>query len=248
MIRILIIEDEKLASDKLILLLDSFNESIEILGVCRSVEESSFFLKNNSPDLIFCDIHLSDGLAFNIFEQLDLKIPIIFTTAYDEYALKAFEEHSIDYLLKPIELDALKRSLQKYHEMTAPVDIKNLINEFKVAKKSYKQRFLIQTGRNYQSISVDDIAFLYSMEKGSFIRTIQGKDFPLDFSLSYALEKLDPVQFFRVNRKAIVRFSCVKHIHRFSKRKFILHTEPKPPFELVVPEERLKSLKQWLDR
>ncbi len=251
MLSILIIEDEKLAAEKLELLLKQTRRSIQVMAVCPSVESSIAWLSHNEPDLIFCDIHLSDGNAFHIFQQIDVKTPIVFTTAYDQYALKAFEQHSIDYLLKPLDLESLNRSLDKYQHWEQSArnpDLNRVIDLLINQQTSYKKRFLVRIGRSYDSIPVESIAFFHSADKQTFLTNFEGRAFPIDDSLTNLMSSLDPTGFYPVNRSFIVNLEAVQKIYRVSRKKVILKTAPPPPVDIIIPEERFAGIRSWLDQ
>ncbi len=204
---ILIIENEKPAADKLIRLLMKIDKSITILGVIETVEGVINRLQENpQPDLILMDIQLDDGLCFEIFETANIEIPIIFTTAYDEYILKAFKVNSIDYLLKPIEEGLLKSALTKFKKLYADKDpfkrdFKQLLFEF---RNQFKSRFLIKIGDKYRSVPIGEISHFHINERSVFLSDLQGKDYGIDYSLEQLQTMLDPRKFFRINRECIV--------------------------------------------
>jgi DNA-binding LytR/AlgR family response regulator len=252
MIKVLIIEDEQLAADKLEMLLNESKHEIEVLKACGSIVESVGWLKRNIPDLIFCDIHLADGNAFSIFEQVELKVPIIFTTAYDQYALKAFEQNSIDYLLKPIDENALERGLSKYLDWQKGekqlVDLHTISKLLENEKKAYKQRFLFNIGPRYETVEMSDVAYFYSFDKQTYITLLDARNIPIDDSLNTLISKLDPGIFFHINRNFIIHINSIHQMYRASKRKMMLKIKPQPPMEVTIPEEKLSVFKEWLDR
>ena len=252
MIKVLIIEDEELAAERLKMLLQESPEEIEVLNTCGSIVESVKWLKQNFPDLIFCDIHLADGNAFSIFEQVKVKVPIIFTTAYDQYALKAFGQNSIDYLLKPISETALHRSLSKFKDWQKGskdlVDLKGLSKLIEKEKTTYKQRFLVNIGPKYESIEIRDIAYFYSFDKQTYIMLSEGRAIPIDDSLITLSDKLNPDVFFHINRNFIIHIKAIHQMYRASKRKMMLNVKPSPPIAINIPEEKLSVFKAWLDR
>ena len=249
-IDVLIVEDEKLAEEKLRMLLDQCDAGFEVKGACSSIDATVTWLGKNSVDLIFCDIHLSDGNAFGIFEIIDITTPIIFTTAYDQYALKAFEQNSIDYLLKPIELDALQKSLHKFQQRALPSSISYavLAKLLRENVQDYKRRFLVSIGSKMEAVDVNDIAYFYSHSKSTFIKTFSNKTFSVDESLSATFKFLDPFKFYHLNRKIIISIHSIDKIIKVSPRKNVVRILPDAPFEVVIPEERFTDFKDWLNK
>lgn len=219
---VLVIENEKPAADKIVRLLNEIDISIVILGVIETVEATINYLQENSnPDLIMMDIQLDDGLCFEIFETINVDVPVIFTTAYDEFTLKAFKVNSIDYLLKPIDKESLKSALFKYKKLYADNDpfrrdFRILLNEF---KSRHKSRFLIKVGNKYRSVPTKDICYFHISERSVFLNDIQGKDNGIDYSLEQLQSILDPRKFFRINRECIVNIDSIVQIYRFSANR-----------------------------
>lgn len=247
---ILIVEDESLAADRLEEMLIKVDPDCNVMAKLSSVQQSALWLSQNSPDLIFLDIQLSDGSAFNIFDQVDVTIPIIFTTAYDQYAIKAFEVNSIAYLLKPIRTDELEASLKKYNSMASAfnVDVDRLMASYLDRNQTYKNRFLIRIGDIYKTVECDDIAYFYSMEKSVFLKTIDGKTLPVEYSLDALEEMLDPAVFFRINRAYLVHLSAIKRMEAWSRGRVKLHLEPevKTDSDTIVSIGRSTEFKDWL--
>ena len=249
---ILIIENEKPASDKLIRLLMKIDKSINILGVVETVEGTINRLQENpQPDLILMDIQLDDGLCFEIFETTDIEIPVIFTTAYDEYMLKAFKVNSIDYLLKPIEEGLLNAALTKFKKLYADKDpfkrdFKQLIYEF---RNQYKSRFLIKIGDKYRSVPTSEISHFHINERSVFLSDFQGKDYGIDYSLEQLLTMLDPRKFFRINRECIVNIESISLMYSFSSSRLQLTLKNLEKSELfVVSRDKVSEFKKWIDR
>ncbi|MCF6279380.1 MAG: LytTR family DNA-binding domain-containing protein [Flavobacteriaceae bacterium] len=248
---VLIIEDEKPSARRLQRMLAEIN--IEAQVMLHSVEEAvNWFQKNEHPDLILLDIQLSDGLSFEIFEQVAVKSAIIFTTAYDEYALKAFKLNSIDYLLKPIDEEELETAIDKFkNKQSTPQNLqvnleqirKLLINPL---DKNYKKRFTIKIGQHLKMISIDDIECFYSENKGTYIFTSDNRDYLIDSTLEQLDDLLDPVKFFRVNRKFYVNVNSIKDIISYtnSRLKIILNTFSE--YEIIVSREKVKDFKNWI--
>ena len=250
---VLIIEDEKPAARRLNRMLASLN--IDVSEMLHSVEESLNWLQNNEhPDLIFLDIQLSDGLSFEIFEEIEVKSAIIFTTAYDEYALKAFKLNSIDYLLKPIdedELEAAVNQFKKQQPKQAEVQVnlddirKLLINPI---DRKFKKRLSIKVGQHIKIIPVDDIECFYSENKATYIHTLEKRNYLLDNSLEKWEEQLNPEQFFRVNRTFIVHINAIKDIISYTNSRLKLVLETYNDQEIILSRERVKDFKNWIDR
>lgn len=247
---IIIIEDEKPAARRLQRMLSRFGISAHTM--LHSVAEAvTWFDENPSPDLIFLDIQLSDGLSFEIFEHVEVKSSIIFTTAYDEYALKAFKLNSVDYLLKPIDEDELKAAVDKFKKQQKAVDslpmneLRYLLNLQK--NNSYKTRFTAQVGQHLKLVEVDDIACFYSENKATFIHNYSGRNYPVDLSLENVEKELDPEKFFRINRKCIVNIKAIKDIIYYTNSRLEIKLVDFDDFQLVVSRERVKDFKQWLD-
>ncbi len=248
----IIIEDEKLSAERLEELLKEIDPSISILARLPSVEASVQWLTQNTPDLIFLDIQLSDGLSFSIFDSVEVRCPIIFTTAYDQYAIKAFKVNSIDYLLKPVNKNDLKESLKKLRTISAGyrTDIDELLQSMREKNPEYKKRFLIQFGESIRTVQTAEIAFFYAMEKNVFAATKEKKHYPIDLTLDKLETLLDPGRFFRINRKMIVSFDAIKHMVPYSRSRIKINLQPDAPndIEPLVSVERSAAFKQWMDK
>ncbi|MDX6183376.1 LytTR family DNA-binding domain-containing protein [Flavobacterium sp. Fl-77] len=249
----LIIEDEKPAARLLQRKLEKLNIAVETM--LHSVEESvDWFTKNEHPDLIFLDIQLSDGLSFEIFEKIDIKSAIIFTTAYDEYALKAFKLNSIDYLLKPIDEDDLEVAVIKFKERLPKVDSTNLQLDFEQIRKmlsnpfekNYKKRFTVKIGQHLKVITTDEIECFFSENKGTYIHTFDNRNYLIDSTLEILEQELDMKDFFRVSRKFIIPLPAIKEIQSYtnSRLKVILPTYKED--EVIVSREKVQDFKSWL--
>lgn len=250
MINAIIIEDEKPAARRLQKLLANYD--IHLKATLHSLEESKSWLDDNpDPDLIFLDIQLSDGLSFELFKNRKIASAIIFTTAYDEYALKAFKVNSIDYLLKPIDKKELKSAIEKYEHQhqKQPInfqDIRALFEE-KLEDTAYKERFTIKVGEHLKVFEVDEINAFLSQHKTSYLLTKQGRQYPLEKSLEEIDSLLSPKSFFRINRAFIVHINAIKDIISYSNSRLrvVLNHDLDEP--LIVSRERVKDFKQWLD-
>jgi DNA-binding LytR/AlgR family response regulator len=249
---VLIIENEKPAADKLVRLLTKIDNSITILGVIETVEETINRLREKPiPDLILMDIQLDDGLCFEIFETVTVDIPIIFTTAYDKYILKAFKVNSIDYLLKPVDEELLKSALAKFIKLYADKDpfkrdFKQLLFEF---RNQYKSRFLIKIGEKYKSVPAGEISHFYISERNVFLSDNKGKDYGIDYSLDQLQTMLDPRKFFRINRECIVNIEAISLMYSYSSSRLQLTLKEKEKSDLfVVSREKVTEFKRWIDK
>jgi len=250
--KILIIEDEQPAAKRLIRLITELRSDAEIVRSIDSVEESvEFFESNQKVDLVFMDIQLADGLSFDIFSKCAVSEPVIFTTAYDHYAVKAFKVNSIDYLLKPVEIDELKNSLLKYDSIYARKDaidysaIMKVINE---KKEPYKKRFLVKTAGRLTFVSVEDVAYFFSDDGNSFLVTKKNDRFLLENILEEIESQLDPDDFFRINRKMMVSLSCIEKIEPHFNNRFLLQLHPNFNEEVIVSRQRSAEFRKWLDK
>lgn len=249
--KVIIIEDEKPAARRLKRLIADFD--IEVLAMLHSVEESILWLQaHQHPDLIFLDIQLSDGLAFEIFEQIPTQSFIIFTTAFDEYALKAFKLNSIDYLLKPIDDLELKVAIEKYQQLYVEQKTKNLDFEklkkllFNQVDKEYKKRFTIKIGQHLKSIPTEEIECFYSENKGTFLHTIENRSYLIEGTLDQLDEILNPATFFRINRKFIINIDSIKDIVAYSNSRLKIYLKQFNDLEIIVSREKVSLFKNWL--
>jgi two-component system, LytTR family, response regulator LytT len=252
---VLIIEDEKLASDKLEKIICEVEPNATITGKCQSVAAAVEWLKSNKhPDVIFSDIRLLDGLSFEIFNQIKTDAPVIFTTAYDQYAIRAFEVNSIDYLLKPVQREKLKSSLDKLKAVTKkektspPLDIHEIIKLFKGSTPEYKSRFMVKFGQKLIALPTEKIAYFYSENKLTFIVAKDGKKYPVDQPLDELIELLDPKVFFKINRQFIITFDSIAEMHPYFKGRIKLLLTPKTEDEVVISSERTPEFKSWVDK
>lgn len=249
--RIIIIEDEKPAARLLQRKVEKLGLQIETM--LHSVEESlQWFQENQHPDLIFLDIQLSDGLSFEIFEQIEIKSAVIFTTAFDEYALRAFKLNSIDYLLKPIDEDDLEIAIAKFKNQFQKSSLASL--DFEVIKrmlvnpieKSYKQRFTIKIGEHLKMISIDEVECFFSENKGTYLHTIDNRDYLLDATLEQLESELNPKDFFRVSRKFIIPLKTIKDIVVYSNSRLKVILPTYKGDEVIVSREKVNDFKEWL--
>lgn len=253
--KVLIIEDEKPAAEKLRTLLAQYDPGIQVAQVLASVTEGIAWLRTNeAPELIFTDIHLEDGLCFEIFRQVNVVCPVIFCTAFDEYALQAFEFNSIDYLLKPVQFGRLQRSLDKMKSIqqrqpvSAPV-INDLMAKVSVSNPAnYKSRFMVKIGNRIKAIKTDEIAYFHSSNKLTMLITRDGSRYPVDYSLDDLIGMLNPDVFFQVNRGVIIHIDAAKEIHPYFKGRMKLVLHPAMDEEVIISSQRTPLFKIWLDK
>jgi DNA-binding LytR/AlgR family response regulator len=245
----IIVEDEQFAYKEMKRMMARLRPEFEMVAHTESVVDTVSFLRRRTVDLILLDIRLADGMCFEIFEQLKISTPVIFTTAYDEHAIKAFKVNSIDYLLKPIEEDDLSVALKKFEslhqENSKPVDYQQL--EKMLMGHQKKNRFLVQIGDNYQHIAVDDIAYFYSEDKVVYLQTFQANKYIIDYSLTELESKMDEGRFFRVSRNCIANINAVIKIAKYFNSRMKLTLEPMCPQEILVSRERVRDFLNWVD-
>ena len=250
--QVIIIEDEKPSARRLQRMLSKLYIEAEVM--LHSVEESiEWFNKNKHPELIFLDIQLSDGLSFQIFEEINIQSAVIFTTAFDEYALQAFKLNSIDYLLKPIDEDDLKRSVDKFKERLPKQqavtldfnDIKNLL--VNPIEREYKKRFSVKVGQHLKLINIDDIECIYSENKGTYVFTSVGRNYLLDTTLEQLENELEPQTFFRINRKFFVNINAIRDMVSYTNSRLQIKLNNYKEEDVIVARERVKDFKNWLE-
>jgi DNA-binding LytR/AlgR family response regulator len=250
--KVLIIEDEKPAADKLKRLLTEKIQDIVILDTLETVESSiNWFLNNPAPDLIFMDIQLGDGICFEIFESAKIDAPVIFTTAYDQYAIRAFKVNSIDYLLKPIDAESLIHSIEKFRSLypSNKTDNKKIDLLYDQLVKKFKTRFFIKLGSHCRSVMTDEIKYFFIVERSTFMKTLAGKIFDVDYSLDQLEKLLDPEKFYRINRKFIINIATITDIIAWSSNRLKLKlSDEEDNYDLVVSREKVTDFKRWLDR
>jgi DNA-binding LytR/AlgR family response regulator len=252
--RVLIIEDEPQAIKRLETLIVDLLPGVTILAKIDSVKGSvTWLMENSPPDLIFMDIQLADGISFQIFEQCQVKSPVIFTTAYDAYALKAFKVNSIDYILKPVDKDDMARALKKLSSLTQGKDhatemLANIGEAVKLLTRKYKTRFVLKVGEHLKSIKVSDIQYFFSLEKATFAKIADGRKHILDFTLDQLEEVVDPEQFFRINRKYIVSAPAIQDMVSYTNSRLKLVLKGSDDSDIIVSRERVQEFKDWLDR
>jgi len=249
--KVVIIEDEALAVKRLATMIHSYDKGIEIVASIESVKEAvEWFSTNTHPDLIFLDIHLEDDLSFAIFDKVEINSPIIFTTAFDEYAIKAFKLKSIDYLLKPIVQDELNGALKKYHEMIhtqrVPADLQSLYSLISKQTIKYRERFSVITGQKIKTFATTEVAWFLSDSGYTTAMLHDGKEYFLDISLDNLMQELDPDQFYRINRKMIVSLNAIRDVIIYPKSRLKLEIKPKPEEEMLVSIDKSADFKKWL--
>lgn len=251
---VVIIEDEINAFEYLRSLLKKIDAGISIKAHIDSIRSSvNFFQSNNDFDLVFMDIQIADGLSFEIFNHINLTKPVIFTTAYDQYAIDAFKVHSVDYLLKPIHFDDLKQSIDKYHSFFNSAEnhdsrvIAEMLERFHKPKKN---RCLVKKGGHFEYVNVEDIAYVISQDSMTFLFTKTGMRYIYSKSIEQLFDELDPASFFRINRSQIVNSHSVKEIHPYlnQRLKIFLNVQHSAEHEFVVSRKRMTAFKEWMDQ
>ena len=253
--KILLIEDEVLAANRLKSLLNEYDPSFEILDVIDSVKGAiRWFSIHESPDLVFMDIQLGDGISFEIFDYCQIKCPIIFTTAYDNYAIQAFKVNSIDYLLKPFDEDDIRKAFVKLAKIRGedsfnPSMEKAGIEEvMKLLGERYKSRFIVKIGEHIHSVQVKDTLYFLSQEKATFMQTEQGKRYIIDYTLEQVTDMVDPLSFFRINRKYLIHIDAIQDIISYSNSRLKIKLNNCDDNEVIVSRDKVQRFKQWLDR
>lgn len=253
--KVLIVEDEELAVKKLQKTLTGVDDTIEVVGVSDSIKNTVEWLHNHpSPDLILMDIELADGQSFEIFKLTEVKSPVIFTTSYDEYALKAFKVNSVDYLLKPIQQEELKAALNKYKKIKgdgkADLSIDSLVKELqqKLQPKEYRKRFLVKHTQKLVSIEVEDIAYFYSDGRLNFFKTDDNRKFVVDYTMDELEEMLDPDRYFRISRSFYVSVNSIDKIDDYFGNRLILQLKPAVDKEALVSREKVTEFKKWMGK
>ncbi len=257
--KILIIEDEPFAQQELTRLLDSLQIKFEILGMIDTVEDAVEWLKNNpAPELIFLDIQLADGLSFDIFRQVEVQSPVIFTTAYDEYAIRAFQLNSIDYLLKPIKMGDLMKAFNKLDSMKSQmiagekvglsITRKQLENLLSLGKKEYKSRFLVKIGDQLKYIPVQDVAYFYAEENVVFVITRKNDRYIIDYSIEEVDGLVDPKDFFRLNRAFVTHIDAIDKVFKYLNSRLKIELKPPIDKEILVSRAKVSEFLDWMDR
>ncbi len=249
---LLIVEDEIPAQQRIVKMVNELNKAVHIVATADSIDAAvEAIQQHQNIDLALMDIELADGQSFEIFKRIDVTFPVIFTTAYDEYALKAFKVNSIDYLLKPIDRNELKQAFEKFsslskQEQTQQLDIQELIKQLKPETPAYKNRFLIKSGTRLISVAADDIQYLHATDKLVYLHTKQGNKFVMDQSLDELIKLLNPEQFFQLNRQYIASITAIKGVHHYFNGKLKIELSGTNEDEIVVSRERAPEFKTWL--
>ena len=253
-----IIEDEPLAQEELMRMLKSFDPDFELLASIDSVKESINWFKNNeNPDIIFMDIHLSDNICFDIFNKVEITVPVIFTTAYDQYAIEAFKTNGIAYLLKPIEEDELIAALKKFRTLTnTNIELSNIHTQIQQLStlytqpsplNSYKERVLAKIGDNYQHISMQDVAYFYSEDHYTFVATTDKQRYIINYTLDTLSELINPQHFFRISRQFIVNINAIDNISKHFNGRLKITVKPSFSEDIYVSRNRVQAFLAWLD-
>ncbi|MCU4164855.1 LytR/AlgR family response regulator transcription factor [Carboxylicivirga caseinilyticus] len=245
----LIIEDEHTAAENLKAIVHEVEPDIELIGVLDSIQASVEYINNNDmPDIVFMDIHLADGQSFLIFEQVELTCPVIFTTAYDEYALEAFKVNSIDYLLKPIEPEDVSRAIKKLKQLTnADKDeYANRLETFISNRTNYTKTFLIPHKDKLIPVPTSQIAYFYTTNEAVSVTTLDGRTFPMDKSLDTLMSKLDPENFFRANRQFIIAHQAIKEVAVWFGNRLSAILTVATQERIIISKARVSSFKKWL--
>lgn len=250
--KVLIIEDEIHTANGLAKMLCSIDAEITVQKIIGSIEETIEYLNNHADiDLIFMDIQLSDGISFEIFSKINIEFPVIFTTSFDEYAIKAFQVNSVDYLLKPIEQTALQKSIDKYKKLfsasSQKLQIEQMLKQINYIQKDYKTRLLVKTPRGLITLQVCDIAYFYIDTQMVFAKFHDNTHYVLDKTLDELENSLDPKTFFRLNRQFITSISAILNIHNYFNNTLKVDLKPTIDKEIIVSRYNIRNFKKWLD-
>ncbi|RMD75216.1 MAG: DNA-binding response regulator [Bacteroidetes bacterium] len=246
--RVLIVEDEPAAARRLEKMLREVAPDAEVAEVLDSIEGVvAWWQTHEPPDLVLLDIHLADGSSFEIFDQVAVSAPVIFTTAYDQYAVDAFRVNAVDYLLKPIKREELQRAIERYRQQTAAaplVDYRELARAMR--GEAYPRRFLIRRGQTIKVVGMDEVAYFYTEDKITFLTTKEGRRYPIDYSLEKLEEMLDGARFFRINRQFIISIDSIREMYAYSKARVKVELVPPTDHQTIVSTERSPHFKRWL--
>lgn len=253
MIKILIVEDEDIAVKRLLKELEKLSFRFDVIDVINSVQGVLEWVRSgHEADLIFMDIHLTDGLSFEIFKHVEVTIPVIFTTAYDEYALQAFKVKGLDYLLKPIDPAELEKAInhylasyKNYNRQNYMHQLMSLAKEFK--PNTYRSSFLVDFKQKMHMVDVSDVAYIYVKERGLFLRKKDQKEYVIEFFLDELEQQLDPALFYRANRQYMVARSAIEEIEPYFTGRLLLKVHPDPPSPIIISKERATEFKRWAD-
>ena len=250
--KVLIVEDEIMAQKSLTRVLMQNFSDMEIVGYTDSIKSTVNWLKDstNSVDVIFMDVELTDGVCFEIFRQVDVKAKVIMTTAYDSYALKAFEAGSIDYLLKPVDASALKRAVARCRMSGGQLDVEALMKALggSTPKREYKERYIVRFNDRIVPLETSNIAYIYSEDKNNYLVTFEEHRYIIDSSLDVVADELDPGQFFRISRSCIISLKAIGSIIKQPGGRLRIAARPEPNFEMSVSRSRVDDFLRWLER
>ena len=256
--RYLIIEDEPLAQDELVRMLNALDPNFTLLASIDSVKESvEWFNNNEQPDIVFMDIHLSDNICFDIFNKVEITAPVIFTTAYDQYAIEAFKTNGIAYLLKPIEEEELVAALKKFRTLTnTNIELSSIhshiqqlstLNSQLATRNSYKERVLAKVGDNYQHVAMQDVAYFYSEDHYTFVATKDKQRYIINYTLDTLVEQINPQQFFRISRQFIININAIDNISKHFNGRLKITVNPSFSEDIYVSRNRVQTFLAWLD-
>ncbi|WP_421879601.1 LytR/AlgR family response regulator transcription factor [Marinoscillum sp.] len=245
--RYLILEDEKIASNRLKEMIANLRPDYKCVLTLDSVESAVISLPALKLDLVFMDIQLADGNSFDIFDQIKFDVPIIYTTAYDEYALKAFKSNSVDYLLKPIDPVELARAIDKFEKHSVKDD-KDVTELMQALKPNGKERFVVKVGDHLKSVITKDIQLIYSQDKGTYLFTREGKRFLVDYTMDKVEEMVSGQDFFRISRKFLIHIDYIKDIIAYTNSRLEIRVDHFDDEQVIVARERVTDFKEWLDR
>ena len=257
--KVLIIEDEPFAQKELKRLLDVAEGKFEVLDMIDTVEDSVEWLNENpAPDLIFLDIQLADGISFDIFRKVEVKSPVIFTTAYDEYAIRAFQLNSIDYLLKPIKLTDLMRAINKYESLkdqfgedesgSVSISKSQLEGLLNLGKKEYKSRFVAKVGDQIKYIPVEDVAWFFAEDNVVFVVTKGDNRYIIDYSIEEITAVVDPKSFYRLNRSVVAHINAIDKVYKYLNSRLKVELKPQSEKEVLISRARVSDFMDWMDR
>jgi len=252
--KVVIIEDEHLTAERIATLLRQIDPGIEVLGIIDSVKQAVELFKTDvKPDLVFMDIQLADGLSFDIFKEVKIEVPVIFITAFQEYAIKAFKVNSVDYLLKPVSEENLRAALDKYEryhnrELSIPSIGGDLLQNIReMISRPYKSRFMVRVGDHIKTVDVGSILYFYSLQKGTYLHTSDKHNYVVDYTLGKLEELLDPLLFHRINRRYLITHGAIIDTITLSSSKLKVNLIHSDDEEIYISRERVASFKEWLD-
>lgn len=248
--KVLIVEDEIMAQANLARTLVQNFPDVRIVGMTGSVRETVAWLRNpdNRADVIFMDVELSDGNCFSIFSQVEVQAKVIMTTAYDSYAIKAFEAGSVDYLLKPVELRALERAVARCQATTSHFDAETLLHLLKPGRREYRERFIVRFNDRIIPVRISEVAYFYSEEKMNFLVTFSQNSYVIDSSLDQLSDELDPERFFRISRSCIISVPAIVSIVKKLGGRLRIISKPESAFEMIVSRSRTEDFLKWLEK